>query len=205
MLPDSSFRDSGQLNPHKQMSSVKRLVIISASAGVGLALAMAIIAGAALWYSSRPERPKPWNSKTIVATFDYPGVEGEVGAKTIVLYYTLENTTDLDYRMPHQDQLEINSRLRRENSLSGGKGLTVDSQDTFIPARQRKRFAIHVAYPMNDPLGPDKTKEDRRKQWQIIANFMKAELPNLNGFVIFDPVARYEIVFPNGWDNLDLK
>ena len=187
------------------MSPIKRVVLIGASAGAGAVLTLAVIAGAVLWYSSRPERPKQWNPKAIVATFDYPGVEGNAGTETIVLYYTLENTTDFDYPMPKKDQLEIAARLRRENSLSGGGELTIDDEDTFLPAKQRRRFAIHIGYPITTALGPNKTKQDQRHQWQIIANFMKAEMTNLNGFVIFDPAQRYQIEFPNGWDNLDLK
>jgi hypothetical protein len=188
------------------VSLLKRIVLISASAGAGAALMASLIAGGLLWYSSRPERPKPWNSKAIVATFDYPGVEGDVGKRTIVLYYTLENTTDYDYRMPKRDQLDINGRLSRENSLTAGGTISIDEDENFFPAKQRRRFAVHLGYPINVDLGPDaKTREDYRRQWQIIANFMKAELTNLNGFVIFDPSQRFQIDFPNGWDNLDLK
>ena len=49
------------------------------------------------------------------------------------------------------------------------------------------------------------TKKDYRRQWKVIADAMKKALPNLNGFGIFDPVNRYQIEFPNGWDNIDLK
>lgn len=152
-------------------------------------------------------RPKPWNSKAIIATFDYPDVEGDTNPKTIVLYYTLENTTEADYRTPKKDQLEINGRLRRENSLSaGGSLISIDEDENFLPPKQRRRFAVHLGYPMNAELGPTpQTKEDYRRQWQVIANFMKKELHNINGFVIFDTVNRYEIELPNGWDNLDLK
>jgi hypothetical protein len=198
--------DSLSLLQHKRMASVRRLVIISVSAGAGFALALAIIAGATLWYSSRPERPKPWNSKAIVATFDYPDVEGAGGSsKTLVLYYTLENTTETDYRMPKRDQLEIAGRLRRQNSLGGAQLVKIDEEDLFFPAKHRRRFAIHVGYPIDADLGPDRTKEDQRRKSGTIAHVIKDEMPNLNGFVIFDSTQHYEIDFPNGWDNLDVK
>lgn len=183
----------------------KRLIVIGASFGVAFALALSAIVAATLWYSSRPKRPKPWNSKAIIATFDYPGVEGDTNPKTIVLYYTLENTMEADYRMPKKDQLEINGRLRRENSLSGGSLFSIDEDENFLPPKQRRMFALHLGYPMKAELGPEQTKGDQRRQWQVIANFMKKEMPNLNGFVTFDTVNRYQIELPNGWDNLDLK
>lgn len=189
------------------MSPLKRIAVISASAGAGAVLMAALVFGRVLWYSSRPERPKPWNSQAIVAKFDYPDAEGKVGSKTLVLYYTLENTTDFDYRMPKKDQLEINGRLRRENSLSASSGaISIDDDENFFPARQRRRFAIHLGYPIEVELGSEaKTKEDHHREWQIIADFMKKDLPNLNGFVIYDQSQRYQIDFPNGWDNLDSK
>jgi hypothetical protein len=160
-----------------------------------------------LSYSSRPERPKPWNSKAIIATFDVPGVEGEATSKTLLLLYTLENTTGSDYRMPKKDQLEIDGRLRRENSLDfGGAAITIDEDEAFLPAKQRKRFTIHLAYSVKADIGPPpQTKEEYRHQQQVLAEAIKKDLSNLNGFVIFDLVNRYEIDFPNGWDDIEHK
>jgi len=183
----------------------KRLIVIGASFGVAFALALSAIVAATLWYSSRPKPPKPWKSKAIIATFDYPGVEEDTNPKTIVLYYTLENTMEADYRMPKKDQLGIKGRLRWENSLSGGSLFPIDEDENFLPPEQRRRFALHLGYPMKAELVPEQTKGDQRRQWQVIANFMKKEMPNLNGFVTFDTVNRYQIELPNGWDNLDLK
>ena len=116
---------------HRQnLDSWKRLVIFGASFGVALAVALAAIVAAISWYSSRPVPPKPWNSKAIIATFDYPDVEGD-NPKTIVLNYILENTTEADYRIPRKNQLEINARLTRENSLSGAWLVSIDEDETL--------------------------------------------------------------------------
>ena len=183
----------------------KRLALMSAAAGAGAVLAAALLAGGILWLSSRPERPKPWNSKAIIATFDYPDTEGI--PKTVVLDYTLENKSDLDYRMPKKDQLKINGLLKRENSLiAEGGAISIDEDENFLPAKHRRTFRIHLDFPVDAGLGPEpQTKEDYRRRQRIIANVLKEKLPNLNGFVIFDTMQRYEIVFPNGWDNIGLK
>jgi hypothetical protein len=183
----------------------KRLALISAAAGAGAVLAAALAVGGILLYSSRPQHPKPWNSKAIIATFDYPDTEGDT--KTIVLYYTVENTSELDYRMSKKEQLEINGRLKREDSLATSKaGISIDESETFFPAKHRRRFSIHLAFPVDADLGPQpQTKAESRRQWKIIADILKQKLPNLNGFVILDVEQRYEIDFPNGWDNIDLN
>jgi len=200
------------------MLTLKRLAVISASLGAGAVLAAATVFGVFSWYSSRPKPPKPWDQRAIVATFDYPELESETAAKekptdpnwrvvpTIVLYYTLENTTERDYRLPKREQLEVSWRLKREKSLAGGQGLAIDDKSVFIPAKQRHRFVLHLGYPMEEDLGPPpKSREDDRRRWKRIAEFMKANLTNVDGFVIFDPEHRSQINLPNGWDSLEVK
>jgi len=189
------------------MASLKRLAIVSASLGAGAVVMSAVLVALFTWYSSRPNPPKPWDAKAITATFDYPETEKvALNAPTIVLYYTLQNKTDLDYRLPKRDLLEVTARLKREKSLTGGPELLTEDESVFIPAKQRRRFAIHLKYPIEDDLGPDpKSKDDHRRRWKLIADFMKTNLSNLDGFVIFDPERRYQIDLPNGWDNIDLQ
>ena len=50
-----------------------------------------------------------------------------------------------------------------------------------------------------------KTREETRQRWKLVADFMKKEFANLDGFVLFDTTNRYQINLPNGWDNIDLK
>lgn len=190
----------------------KRVLLIAAGFGGGFAVVLASIVAGWAWYQSRPEKPKPWDAKAIIATFDYPDTEsgepeGPVGFRPdmLVLYYTLENTTDVDYHSP-QEQLEVDGRLKREKSLTGGSLVTLDKEPVFIPAKQRRRFSVHVHYPVKETFGPEpKTKEETRKRWMLIAGYMKKEYSNLDGFVVFDSTNRYQINLPNGWDNLDLK
>ena|SRR5258708_33335875 len=192
----------------------KILVLRAAGFGGGFAVVMAAIVAGWVWYQGRPAKPKPWDPKAIVATFDYPDTEsGEpeepngFRPETIILYYTLENTTGIDYYLPPREQLEVDGRLQREKSLSRSSNLvTLDKEQVFIPAKQRKRFGLHLHYPVTENFGPDpKTKEEYRKKWKLIADYMKKEFSNLDGLVVFDSTNRYQINLPNGWGNIDLK
>jgi hypothetical protein len=192
----------------------KKLVLTAGGFGAGFAVVMASIVGVWVWYQGRSAKPKPWDAKAIVATFDYPDTEsgepeGSVGFRpeTVVFYYTLENMTDIDYYMPPLDQLELDGRLKRERSITSTRGLvTLDNDRVFIPAKQRRRLVVHLHYPVKESFGPDpKTKEEQRKRWTLIADYMKNQLPNFDGFIVFDSTNRYQINLPNGWDNIDLK
>ncbi|HMD98142.1 MAG TPA: hypothetical protein VKM93_12545 [Terriglobia bacterium] len=97
-------------------ASWKRLVIVSASAGAGFALMLAIIAGAVVLHSSHPRPPQPWNVSAIKATYDALKAEDDDGH--LVFYYVLENTTDSDYRLQESPAATIMGRLKEENSLT---------------------------------------------------------------------------------------
>ena len=84
--------------------------------------------------------------------------------------------------------------------------VTLNKEQVFIPAKQRRRFAIHLLYPVTESFGADlKTKEGQRKKWKLIAEYINKEFSNLDGFVVFDTTNRYRINLPNGWSNIELK
>jgi hypothetical protein len=185
------------------MQTWKRFLLIGAGFGAGFAFAAAAIIGLWLWYSSIPHAPKPWNKKAIVATYDYPDTEMGEGSTTpdqIVFYYILENTTDFDYHVPPRDQLQFSAKLSDENSLvSDDKLLMLDKRDTLLPAKQRLRVAVHLAYRVEDNFGPSETSEQRHQRRKAIETYLSTKSSNLNGFAAFDLQNRYEIDFPNGW------
>jgi hypothetical protein len=179
----------------------KRLVIISASAGAGFAVLLAVIVGGVIWYSSRP--PKPWNSAAIKATYDSIDTEGD--KRTFVFDYTLENETDADYKVNSDALVTVAGRLQTQKSLSmlgGHEGVVKIDYPIFVPARQRVRFAIHLlAYPYKGELklNSDASREERRNYYKALEGYVRKELANLDGFVLFDEVNRYQINFPKGW------
>ena len=204
------------------MVAWKKFVLMAAGVGGGFAVVIASIAGVWTWYHGRPTKPTPWDPRAIVATYQYPDIEsgefeGPNGIKinTIVIYYTLENTTDIDYHMPPQEQLEVDGRLKLDKSLTaplnsapvGSSLLKLDKEQIFIPAKQRRWFIAHLnnwVVPKN--FGPEpKTSEEYSKRRKLIEDYMKKELHDLDGFVVFDSTNRYEINLPNGWDNVGQK
>jgi len=186
------------------MTGWRKPLLIAVGFGGGFAIVMAAIMGGWLWYQGRP---KPWNTRAIIATFDDVEIEsseseGPHGADTIVVYYTLENTTEIDYRMP-LEQLHVNGLLKQEKSLTGTRDITMlDKGQVFIAPKQRTRFAVRLNYPVKESFGPEpKTSEEWQRRSKLVADYIKREFPNLGGFVVFDNINRYQINLPNGWDN----
>ncbi len=193
------------------MPQWKKFLLMGAGFGIAFAIGAATILLGWLWYQDRSERPRSWDPKALIATFEKidtdlgPPSENGVRPNQFVFYYTLENTTDLDYRLPPRDQLELSAKLASENSLTTDETISLDEQPVFLPARQRIRFTIHLRHPFTDDFGPEHTIEERRNRRKAIAAHVSAELSNLDGFVIFDPQSRYQINFPNGWKKPDAK
>jgi len=187
------------------MPKWKRFLLIGAGFGAGFAAISALIFGGWTWYLSRPVKPKPWDSNEIVATFEFLGTEtgqfaDDPKAQSLVFSYTLENKTDVDYRMPAEG-LQLYARLNHEKSLAvDSQSLSLDKERPFIPAKQRMGFTIHLHYLAPEGLDPNpKTAEDRNKNHLLLTKYLNEELTNLDGFAVFDIVNRYQIALPNGW------
>jgi len=183
------------------MPSWKQVLLKAAGFGAGFALCSIAFGLVWYWYSSRPRPPKPWNEKAITAEYDVATTEGN--DKTFVIYYTLQNNTDFDYKVQDQRELSFAGELRRQ------KGASFDHEDDFyggnfplfIPAHGRVRFGIHVKYPYKN--GPTEPREGDDAIYDYntgVAKYLKTEFKNLNGFVMYDSTNRYQIRFPNGWD-----
>jgi hypothetical protein len=171
----------------------KRWLVFGAGAGAAFAVTLAVIVGGFLWRESRPKPPKPWDTKAITASFGSIDTEGE--KNILVFYYTLENSADSDYRSPDGAGVSIAGRLKREQSLSIARGAISLDYPVFVPAHQRVLFALHLSgYPCTEPLPPPGA--ERRAD---LSAYVAKEMPNLDGFVLFDEANRYQINFPKGW------
>jgi hypothetical protein len=134
-------------NP-RQMAEWKRPLFIGVGWGFGTAVGLVLLVGGFLWYQSRPKPPKPpkpWNNAAIRADYDDADTEGD--NNDIVISYTLENTTDFDYRVEDSHGITMNGKLAKEHSLSLFSGLSKIDFPIFVPAKKRVRFTIHLAYP----------------------------------------------------------
>jgi hypothetical protein len=178
----------------------KRFFIVGLGWGVGTTLTLLLVFGGYSWYASRPKPklpPKPWNSSAIKAEFDYVDTEGE--KNDIVVNYTLENTTEFDYRASQSDNIRMHARLSREKSLSPFSELSRIDYPIVVPAKKRVRFRVYLGYPYPlkepDDGPPGSGKESRA----AVSKYIVEKLNNLDGFVLLDDVNRFEIDFEPGW------
>jgi hypothetical protein len=186
------------------MATWKQILLKAAGFGAGFALFVCLILWLWSWYSSRPKPPKPWDTRKITAEYDVASTEkAENKDKTFAIYYTLQNNTDYDYEIKDKDSAILAAQLKREKSVSMNwdqKWLHYETP-VFVPAHGRVRFCVHLAYPyVNSPPEPTKDAKAIYEYDTGIAKYLKNEMGNLNGFVLYDQTNRYEVLLPNGWD-----
>ena len=176
----------------------------SVGVGFGLALGFTVVIAGYIWYESRPRPPKLWNTTAITATFDRIDTEGQ--NNTLLFAYTLENNTLFDYKVTGQSSVIMTAKLNRQRSLSLDRNdhfITVD-YPIFIPSGQRTQFLIHLGYPYRyegireRPIA-NASSEERKKYREAVAAFVNEQMGNVDGFVLFDEINRYQITFPKGW------
>jgi hypothetical protein len=180
-----------------QMTDWKRPLFIGLGWGFGTAMGLALLVGGFLWYQSRPKPPKPWNSAAIKAEYDTTETEGD--KNNVVFVYTLENTTDFDYRVENAHEITASAKLREQNNLSPLSESGSVDYPIFVPAKKRVRFSIHINYPYPDREKSDANLDERIKFRQGIEKYTTDTFSNLDGFDLLDQTNRYEIIFPAGW------
>lgn len=171
----------------------------SAGFGFGITTALALSIGVWIWYSSRPKPPKPWNTKAIVATY-YRAIEIE--DRKLRFEYVLENTTDADFRIEEYEKPSLAARLEDPDSLTGfGSENFKIRLPVYVPTKQKS--IVYIEMPdygfKGGPLSSSATPEEKKTQRLAVATHITENMSNLNGFVLFDESARYEIDFPKGW------
>jgi hypothetical protein len=182
------------------MSEWKRPLIIGIGWGFGTAFGVMFLVGGFLWYQSRPKPPKPpkpWNTVAFKADYDMADTDGD--DNNIVIYYTLENATDFDYRIEDSHDIAISGKLKDENSLVFSSNLLKIDYPIFLPARKRVRFPIHIGYPYPVKKNSNADTEERKKYRQGVEKYLTSEMGNLDGFELLEQANRYEIIFPAGW------
>jgi len=181
------------------MSEVKRWIITGASFGTAVALVLLAVVGSYLWYESRPKPPKPWDSKSITASYDSIGTEGD--HNTLVFYYVLQNNTDFDYEIKDASEITLLAKLKHQQSLTGSKNDSMLNADIplFLPAKQRLRFGIHVSYPYDKKENLNASEEERAEYRKELSAYVRKQIGNVDGFTLFDEAKRYQVEFAAGW------
>jgi hypothetical protein len=155
------------------------------------------VIGIFYWYISQPQPSKPWNTSSVVATYDDISTEGS--DNTFVFYYVLENKTAQDYRLEKGSSTALMAQLERQKSLTTDQDYLTIDLPLFIPAGQRQRVGVHLRYSFDEAL-PEKASDEQRKAYkEKLQKYMNDEMSNLNGFSLFDEKNRYEVRFPKGW------
>jgi hypothetical protein len=187
------------------ISGWKRIALQGLFIGVGFAIMLSIIAGAALWYVYRPKPPKLWNTHAIVAT-DPPGFDianwvssdGKTTVPVLVLTYTLRNTTDFDYTIESRSAVKF--MLRRSDGTVGPDMFSGPIEENegsqndirlplFIPAKQKALFQCSFS---DRGLPSKDAKESDADYHERLRSYLEKTY-KISGLVIFDDVNHYEI------------
>ena len=180
------------------MPNWKLWFIKAAGLGVGFAVAGGLLLGIALWWSSRPAKPKPWNHQAITATYEDVRTEGD--NNNIAFDYTLQNNTDTDYRIQDGTNVHLAAHLHRSNSLSFSHTDTITvSYPIYLPARSRAHLSVQFAYPTPLKENYDASTVARHDFETKLAKYVVNELTNIDGIVLLDDGSRYQIDMPDGW------
>lgn len=118
----------------------KKTLLRAAGFGAGFAVVAALIVAVFLWWTSRPPKVKPWDDKAIVASYESLDTEGDENTYRFV--YTLENTTDTDYRVENDSNIHLAAFLKRSQALSFSDSKNLHIGDSK-PGPEYDRCTIH--------------------------------------------------------------
>jgi hypothetical protein len=132
----------------------------------------------------------PWNSAAIASTLSGVRVkEIDPTHAAVMMFYDLDNKTDTDYRLANGPDVVIMSRLQSDGSLVSDQQVLLDSA-AFVPARNRTRVAVEMSRPFTWPRQNDAVAQSQIRQ------LVAAQISGVQGFVVFDRAARYQIELP---------
>jgi cytochrome c oxidase subunit IV len=143
----------------------------------------------AVWHSSHP---KAWNDKTMITEYTGLTISPTGNAYSIEAHYFITNTTDMDYQLSKSNIVMV--------KVPGGSGLRESpdvavAQDFFVPARQKVSVFFRLSLQKRDDFDEAVTKNNQMEIKKLLAK----ELQEVDGFVVFDRAAKYQIPFSNDW------
>jgi hypothetical protein len=125
---------------------LKKTLLIAFSAGAGIAVALAALAGGAYWYLSKPKPQTPWNTTAIVASGP-PSFGLTDDSKKVEFTYALENTTSSDYRIDSATGLSLVAKGDNDTLTRPMPSEIVSMVlPVFIPAKQKAVFSIDINF-----------------------------------------------------------
>ena len=176
-----------------RQSSWKKWFWRSFGFGAGLAVALVTIVGGFIWYSDRPVRPKPWDTKSITAK--YRNVNN--GGEKIRFNYILVNKTDEDFRLSEGSGSDVGVRID-SSDVYNFSSLKVDFP-ILVPAHQQALLTLTLEDSRHPKPQAGDDDEERDKNRTAIEQYLAKQFGALNGFVLLDESGRRRIEFPPGW------
>lgn len=169
----------------------KRSAVVGASFGLAVAVALIAAAGLFYWYSSRPQ---PWDastvrgiSTTVSQTFDLDEQHKQFTASGFMLVFVLENTSRRDYTVPQN--LRLFERSSKTGALEEVKGKFDHS--FVIPAKDKTEVNASIEYGCSDEdLETGKTTE------RDGPTCFKDAFGDVTGFVGFDDSTHTRLNLP---------
>jgi hypothetical protein len=132
-------------------------------------------------------RATGWNSQAIRSTLAGVRVrELDPTHAAVVFLYDLDNRTDMDYRLASGPNVVIMSRVQPTGSLIAAQQVSPDSA-AFVPANNRTRLSLEVSHAFDWPQQKDAAADRQLRQ------FVADQEAGIQGFVLFDQTARYQI------------
>ena len=170
-------------------NSVKSTIII----GI-LCCALLFFGAAYFWHApgvvQSAAGPKPWNTRAIGSAFTEVRVrEMDATHAAVDFVYDLENRTSSDYQLTPGPSAVVMRRLKADRSLSSDTNAHLLSA-AFVPVNNRTRITVEMTEAFNWPAKQDSAAD------QSFRDLVTHEASDLEGFVIFDQLSRYEIELP---------
>lgn len=148
-----------------------------------------------------PRQPEGWNSNAIRSSFEGVQVkEIDPTHAALIFSYDLENTTNSDYHLSNDPEVVIMARLKSNSILKAEDSMQIDNS-IFLPARNRARIVLEATYSFNWPtqMYPGQVGPVTQEKFR---SFVAGKAADLQGFILFDEVSRYQIELPSGWQEL---
>lgn len=188
-----------------------------------------LVAASMFWISARVHRqfrdesgPFKMDRSSVIANFDSISVDGP--QRQLVFHYILENTTtqpfvvnqaacsivsfrfaektsdEPSHNRPPNPALDL---LEKDKSAyakftglkriaASSSALALDQCPVELSAKERRAVAIAIPYAYPGAAGKNSSAED-------VKTYVRAFMPQIDGFGVSDLQRRYEINFPRGW------
>lgn len=173
----------------------KRTLLRAAGFGAGFAVVAAVILGITVWLSSRPAKPKPWNTQAVTPA-GKNGLQMQVRAEVFHLEpeCNVKNNTGEDYRMPASESGTLMSVNPDNGGLEKLHDATWDST-IVIPAGQTVNVKFDIPYNLDEYGETAANLKDINK----LTAFADKRMKRIKDLKFFDYSERYEIDCPNSW------